>query len=439
MQRTWEIVANWEPLNGGSDEERGCFAALGIQARGHWLTEGRDALANRLRQAPLLSAYHLAEWLAWNWWRLRWEPRSSTEDWAFAHKMSNIGGGYIWPNITIFSDGERTTLVAKATEERSQTPFRYISNIAAVISSLEFENGVDDFVEQVLGRLGDEGMRDTNLAHIWSDLGIERQTLDLTRMRKLEALLGQDPDESDTHVINRLVADAEQLSMAAVEELAADSGLSRSAPVPSAAELTDVAKLHGFSASFDDSMRVSIPKADMNRGHTAAWKLGAEAAKALRQQATLGDDPITDSRLVDLLGVEKAALTPGGSANLGISFALDRGNNESSIFLRSKWPTGRRFELARLLGDRLTATQGILYPATRAYTYRQKVQRSFAAELLSPFLAVFHMLNGDYSSENQLDVAGYFQVSPLTIRTQLVNHQILEREDLDGDEFPLAA
>lgn len=439
MQRAWEIVAGWEPLSGGGDEEQCCFASLGIQAHGHWLTEGRDALANRLRHAPMLSAYHLAEWLAWNWWRLRWEPRSSTEDWAFSHKISNIGGGYIWPNITIFSDGERTTLVAKATEERPETSFRYISNIAAVISSIEFESGVDDFIEQVVGRLSDMKVRDTNLSRIWNDLSVERKTPNLARTRKLEALLGQEPDESDSGVIDQLVADAEQLSMAAVEELAADSGRSLGAAVPSAAELSSVAKQYGFSASFGDGVRISLPRKDTSRGHTAAWQLGADVAKELRQQEKLGEEPIEDFRLAALLGVDGSALTQSESADIGISFALDQGNRGSSIFLRSKWLSGRRFEIARLLGDRMMAPQGVLYPATRTNTYRQKAQRSFAAELLSPFISVLDMLDGDYSAENQLDVAEYFKVSPLTIRTQLVNHQILEREDLDSDVFPLAA
>src|SRR5882724_5990449 len=123
MSASWTIKTDWELLNGGSPEEQACFAAIGIQARGFWLTEGSDALANRLRQAPLLSAYHLAEWLAWNWWRLRWEPRSNAKDRFFAHRIAMIGSGYIWPNLTIFSDGQRTALMAKPTDERPQTPF----------------------------------------------------------------------------------------------------------------------------------------------------------------------------------------------------------------------------------------------------------------------------------------------------------------------------
>ena len=61
------------------------------------------------------------------------------------------------------------------------------------------------------------------------------------------------------------------------------------------------------------------------------------------------------------------------------------------------------------------------------------MQRSFAAELLSPFESVDDMLSGDYSMENQQDVAEHFHVSELTIRTLLVNHRRLQREDLDED------
>ena len=107
--------------------------------------------------------------------------------------------------------------------------------------------------------------------------------------------------------------------------------------------------------------------------------------------------------------------------------------------MRSKWENGRRFDLARLLSDRIVApVGGKLFPATRAYTYRQKMQRSFAAELLSPFDAVEAMLEGDYSTENQQEVADYFKVSPLTVRTLLVNHRKIEREELD-EEFDIGS
>jgi len=64
------------------------------------------------------------------------------------------------------------------------------------------------------------------------------------------------------------------------------------------------------------------------------------------------------------------------------------------------------------------------------------MQRSFAAELLSPFEAIDDMLAGDYSIENQQDAAEHFHVSELTIRTLLVNHRRLEREELDEEFDP---
>jgi hypothetical protein len=169
--------------------------------------------------------------------------------------------------------------------------------------------------------------------------------------------------------------------------------------------------------------------------------MGAEAARALRNQEHLGLQPIGDAALAGLAGVSEAALRPQVPDTHGrsFSFALDWTRIKSSVVLRSRWETGRRFELARLLADRLVLPPpGRLHAATRAYTYRQKMQRSFAAELLSPFEAVDDMLRGDYSAEAQQDVAEYFHVSERTILTLLVNHRRLEREELEAEFEPAA-
>ncbi len=101
------------------------------------------------------------------------------------------------------------------------------------------------------------------------------------------------------------------------------------------------------------------------------------------------------------------------------------------MVLRSKWDTGRRFELARLLGDHLFfGAEAPILPATRAYTFRQKVQRAFAAEFLSPFEAVEDMLKGDFSPEAVEEAAEHFAVSTVTIETLLLNHGLIERDSL---------
>jgi hypothetical protein len=429
MPPSLRITANWEHLGEGSPEERACFAEVGIFNQNCCLTEGVDGLVNRIRSEPLLSAYHLAEWLVWNWWRLRWEPRSEASDWAFAHRMTTIGEGYAWPNITIFSDGERTALIAKPTTAAQTPTFRYLADVPAVVPSREFEWAVDAFIGQVLGQLDAEGLRETNLSRLWSDLQAERHDPELGRRRKLEALLGHDPNEADPAIIDRLIVDGRDLGEKAAEELAAGGALGTI--VPTIDDLTHRADKSGYAAAPRDAVRLVANPLTTARRDEAPWALGARAARALRAQEKLDQAPISDARLAAFAGVEPRIIGEDRT-NPDFAFSLDRNDTTGRIALRSRWRSGRRFEIARLIGDRLFAPSGgRLHAATRAYTYRQQMQRSFAAELLSPFDAVEERLGGDYSSDAQTDVAEYFEVSELTIQTLLVNHRRLERGGLD--------
>jgi hypothetical protein len=117
-----------------------------------------------------------------------------------------------------------------------------------------------------------------------------------------------------------------------------------------------------------------------------------------------------------LAGTKVATITAKDDVRSAkLSFVLDEGAMDSRIVLWSFRQTGRRFNLARLIGDRLIDASGALHPATRASTYRQKAQRAFAAELLSPFDAVDEFLAGDYSAERQDDAAGVFGLDPTVI------------------------
>jgi hypothetical protein len=435
MTQRFQISTEWESLGEGSQEERSCFAALGIRANGIWLTEGRDALANRLRHAPFLSAYSLAEWFAWNWWRLRWEPRSSSVDWDLVHGMANVGDGYIWPNITLFSDGQRTALISKAGQDRVQSPFRYIVDAAVILPSSEFESEIDAFVAQVLERLDASGVRHSNLNTLWKELSRERADRSISRVRKVEALLGLQPDELDDATREAFFVREAEFGEGAIDELAADQGNHRNRVLLRPDVLAAEAKHAGYRTRPNDAVKIhSEPEFRQGWGTMPAWQVGARLAKTLRAQERLGDDAVmTDKALAQFISIDPAALDGTTTTVSGVSCLFAERNGEGRVMLRSKWNTGRRFELARLLGDCLVETGGTLHPATRTDTYRQKMQRAFAAELLSPFGAVINHLQGDYSAEAQADVANHFKVSELTIRTQLVNHRILDRDDLDND------
>ena len=420
-----------ETLDEGSAEEKAGFGTIKVVADGYCLSEGFDEYAESYREGPLASGYHLAEWLIWNWWRLRWEPprppAHRTFEWALAHRMSTIGEGYVWPNVIIESDGFRSVLVSERSSERntgSFRPFRYFGGPTAVIPAKCLESAIDRFASDVLERLGVAGLGDSNLHRLWVDLRSEREDPEVSRFRRLEARLGRDPDEADAKEIERRLADAADLGEDALEEVAAgtEPRAQGSIDMLSAERIEEIAKRQGFDAKPADAVRLDSGASLPAWGEVAAWSVGKAAASTVRRQERLGTEPIDNTRLAELAGTTARAISVHTRRSDELAFALDRNGDGTRIAFRSKWETGRRFELARLLGDRLFGGSSRLFPATPAYSYRQKAQRTFAAELLSPFEAVNEMLGNDDSDENQADVAQHYKVSPMTIRTLLVNN-----------------
>lgn len=430
MSLNWSIKPDWALLETGSPEERAGFAALGMYAYGVCLTAGHDRLVQSVREAPYLSAYHLAEWLAWNWWRLRWEPRKTSVDWKLSHAMASIGNGYVWPDIDIVSDGRLVTLASRPTPERAGTPFRYISDNVSAVSAADFEAEVDLFIDAVLQRLRDCQVGNNNLADIWQAVQCERQDPALARSRQLEALLGEDPGELDETVLAQFVAHSEATGVTALNEIAANRLPGQE--MPDITSLLELGRTRGTPINPQDQVSLCCTAP---HECVAAWKVGAHAAQQLRTQENFSPDtPIANSQLAQMYGATCGVLTTPSPLppKLDLSIALSATRQDSRVLLRSQWESGRRFELARLLGDSLlNCTNEPVQPATRSDTYRQKLQRAFAAELLSPFEAVEDLLNGDYSMESQQDVAQFFQVSELTIRTLLVNHGRVDRSELE--------
>lgn len=429
MSSALRFDAEWEILQSGSPEERACFAQIGIQHGDRWLTEVDDRLVKRTRTAPALSGYLLAQWLAFNWWRLRWETRKTGVDWACAHRMSAIGGGYVWPNITITSDGQRIALNAKPTEQNPREPQRYIADLAVMVRAGEFESAVDDFLAQVLDQLRSEGLPDTNLKQIWDAVSEERGSPEATLWRRLEASLGFDPDQGDQAEIERLVTDAKALGQDGVAELAASGGGARL----SCNALNDAAGRLGASCDPSGAVRlgVDVMRSLPRIGHEPAWRRAAAAAKALRAQEKLGQGPVNDGKLAELAGVSEKVWT-SSDEKFPISFMLDVSAGDGRVVLRTPRQTGRRFDLARLLGDRIAGgVNEELRPATEAATYRQKLQKVFATEFLCPFDAVDAMAAGDYSSDRSEEIAEHFDVSPLTVRAALANHRRIPRDDVE--------
>lgn len=426
------IHVAWERLTEGPPEERSCFGMLQVRCGDVRLSEGQDGFIDCIRHGPLVSGYHLAEWLSWNWWRLNREPRPAapSPDWQFAHCLSTVGAGYLWPSITIYSDRQRTALIAKPTRPQGLRAFRFTADWATVVPTTQFESALDGLMAQIQGKLRADGVRSTNLDLIWEEVLTERADPDSVSLRELEAVLGYDPDEGDRGQVQQLLADADHLGRDAIIELSA--GRRPGHALPTGAEI------RAWAADFGSDTRLAdVPRIRgldlVARPTTPAWRLGYHAARLLRDQHGLAREPLPDQRLAELCAVSPAILN--AAQHTPLAFALDDESHQSGrIALRSNYPTGRRFELARLLGDRIAGgLDERMTPVTSSHTYRQKLQRAFAAELLCPFEALESFLGGDYSEQAREDAAQRFNVSELTVRTLLVNNHRLERHALDDE------
>ncbi len=404
------------------------------------ISVGRSDLAGLIaddgyRAGPRVSAYRLAEWLVWNWWRLRWEAgpafssRALPMDWVRAHETTGIGGPWLWPRMTITGDGLRVALRVAPTTATETEPLAYVGRVGIVAAS-SFEEGVDAFVTRVLRRLDDHSLRETGLHTAYSELKSERADESASQYRKVEALCGRDVDCAPPNFVAQAIADSLAVGRNAVEELVADQSLTER---PSATRLRGIAHKSGHDVRSGDGIKVSFTPREQS-GSVAPWIVGVDAARAVRTEGGLGGGPVKDDRLAEMYGVSSNCLRYRRQAPM--SFSYDDGRRELAV-VRSGVRTGRRFELARLLADRLLVEDDeALRPATHGATFRQKVQRAFAAELLCPFNDLCDVLSGDYSPEAMERAARQYGVSPLLVRSHLASHGLVEMHEQDEIDTP---
>ena len=417
-----------------SAEEIATLGELCISCNQDLLTEAPEDTTDPLREGPFLPLYPLADWLAWNWWRLFWEPfrRFSLKelpkrvDWEEAHCLSSLRGGWLWPDILIRSDGYRVALDVHSSKAS------YGSDRTFIVSAATFEACVDDFAGRVLDRLGTHSLENTDLHSTWRDLSEEREDPGLSLYRRFEAYLGCDPGEAPPEQIHGLIQEGEEFGLNAVSEVAVEDPdfLPRLyATVESSG--FDYRPADGVQRQRETTAEAGTPTSRWSQ--IPAWKVGAMAARDLRQQSKLGGSTISNPDLSSLCGIDPRAISRTSSGSM--SFLLDdRDGGTGCVVLRSRHSHGRRFEVARLLGDRLlTDGEESLSPATRSYTYRQRMQRAFAAEFLCPMDSLVDFLKEDYSEENRQEASYHFKVSEYAVRAQLVNGGHLGRDELQTD------
>lgn len=437
MSEDFKIEAEWLEGSDQDSVDRATFAQIVINAAQQVTTELEDLYARTVRPGPRASAYDLAFWLAENWWRLRWEPEAKKiVDWRMSHAVAAVGGGFAWPNVSFASDGVHVLVEARETSGGKDVPVRYIRDLDVQITAAAFENGIDEFVERVLARLAAVDVRETDLSSLWEQLRDERRDGEKTDHRRLEALLGFDPDEAPGELIESLQETTGEAGRNAVDEIAAEAKKGARQTLREILERTRASKI---SIRVDSASKILGQYSAQSSITELPWQRANRAAKFARDAWGIGRGPVTSKTLSELLDfpAEFLEYTPIDGPPVAGGLRSNHGTDAVNVIVRAKVPAGRRFEIMRLVADHIVAvSDDCLLPVTTAKTDRQKFQRAFAQEFLLPFeelrdqFGLSSPSTDDIADDDIENIARQYDVSPILVRTVLVNQGYLSRDEL---------
>lgn len=427
------LSLNFEWLTSGNDspEIRQTMGMFGLKVGDISLTRNEDIWSQTIRDSVLVSAYPLAAWMVSSWWRLLYEPLPPTGTqpsvgWKMAHELTAANQGFIWPRVILASDTELMQIWSTASNAVEQQSVRYISSLDQPfpLDLLEFEQTAKAFIGSALSRLDETGITNTPLASLWQEVQEELADSYASQYRRREAELGFDPDECPEDLVNDALNLAKKIGDKTFSEVAPACSKDISAAKPLSATIDELIQEPGLDGKPEVSIDLSV-----SQGFSKVpWQRANEVATRLRTELDIREEPVTDNQLYDLLGLEKSeyeALPSPPRRNISIAVPLE--NAGFKFHTRKRYPTGKRFELARFIGDYLLyGNNGASWLAsTDLRTSRQKYQRAFAAEFLCPLNGLQAYLDNDYSESAMEDAAEHFKVSQKTVESILTNNGLI--------------
>jgi len=379
----------------------------------------------------------LAFWLTDNWWRLRYECLASEAmppEWRLAHELSSIGGGYAWPRIAVWGEGERVGIASRSDPQGVMGPVRFLTDALLFIAAVEYERAVDQFLQTAADERVGYGSDRAALRTLLEALTLERADPEIADWRRIEAELGFDPSTAPESLMQEIAQLIQRYGRQGIEEAAI------AAPGAGAAEVLrreiSAAEASPWTCDFSDAVKAA-GKLGNDLSNDPPWTAAEKAAQTVRQALGTKPGPLRNKHLSELVGVGEEAFRPVpavSNGNLAYGLRLKSKNRQTDLVaLRSRWTHDRRFEVTRALGDKIWSKTDPLGPLARSKTARQKFQRAFAQSLLCPFEDLMNYVNTQEPNEEDVSAAArHFHVAERVIQTILVNKHVIRREDFDA-------
>jgi hypothetical protein len=443
LKITWE----WEPAESvRTPEHRATWARIEIRVGSDLVTLVEDRGSGSSRRSIYCPLYPLAEWIAYNWWFLQAGTRPSNflaQDGVLAasawrplpatlrehHSIRASGDGFAWPDLLIVPDDSETRLVWGDDSVRSSRwPIRFLTRGDHRVRSVQVQRELELVVTGTLTRLAEQGVAGTVLEKEWA--AIQQTDPDEAEYCRAAARLGLDAYSDAAPYETGILQAAETLSgqlltdfLNAVSPEHIEGALAWISSVRPAIDVWQPLSrgLEGTLSPDADTIQELRAAA---RRHSASvstfpWIVGYEQARAVRGQIA------ADSKT--RLAIDRYIATIVRKAPDVSLQALGAGASHSPplvVIGQNRPATSKRFTLSRALWHYLW-DDSPLFMVTAAHTYRQRVERAFAAELLAPAEGIAQLLESppEAASQEELEqIAQRYGVSSMVIEHQLRNH-----------------
>lgn len=437
----FEIEISWERAPGVTSPEIGAtWARMVVKVDGRVVTllSGADGTP---RSGLYISAYPLAEWIAFNWWALTNEVQVSSvpsAEWTWAcatpnswlqrHNLRAAGGGMQWPDLTIVPEGAVTSVTWSASEPQpGGRGLQFLTPGRAILASDAVTEALAQFVETVLERLREKAVRETPLEREW--LAITAMEADELAFAASAGRLGIDPFSLDDVGTDEIMAIGRQYERELGGEIL-DASESSVEVLHEVTEwlhrATQMAAPSGGSPAAMDLLLDSFADLETAVDPYRPWRAGYAGAMRVRgllEDVHGGSGIGAVSTLIDGLAAEPVS----GRAGALEGFTMRAGDRALLLVPDKEYAPARtqqRFLKARSLGAHLLERERTRFILTRSRTPLQQAARAFAAELLAPAEVIREMLMklGGHADSSAFEaIAGYFVVSPFVIQHQYEN------------------
>lgn len=393
------------------------MATLSVEAGGATVTSVLDRGNRIYSNEVVVPLFGVAEWLVTNWWHIWYEIEDTGEqkpDFASRHNLAFAGDGFVLPSLTMTAASGRMQL-RWVPYKPLHARIEFVDDGSERVAREELETELRNLIDAVIERL--HGLPDTapaagRLAREWNVVnGLDADEIEFSRAA---ALLGVDPFHVQDPVADAIVAfwqgAAPSLRDDALASATADS-------LPRVA-----AWLHDAMESLPENENNDWP--DIRRTLPPSptvepWSQGYALARATRALLGIDDGPV-DLPQHGTLAIPHHETQPPSSRIHGLVAA-----HAPACATPPRKESGKRFLLARALGDYLGRPAPEPAILTSLATDRQAQTRAFAAEFLAPADSLRQRIaNDSIDIEQTEDLGREFRVSTELIRRQIQNHQL---------------